>query len=54
LAHEFKVFQMSFIITVRTQLKGKRKIQFEKELERLETTNAELLRRMVDNYFSKR
>jgi hypothetical protein len=50
----FKQYQMSFIITVRTQLKGKRKIQFEKEIEKLETSNAELLRRMIDEYFSKR
>ena len=42
---------MSFIITIRTQLKGKRKIQFEREKTKRETSTAELLRRMIDFYF---
>ena len=38
--------------TVRVQLRGKRKIQFENLKRECETTDAELLRRIIDSYFN--
>jgi len=37
--------------TVRVQLRGRRKVQFENLQKETETTDAELLRRIIDSYF---